>query len=75
MAEYGGPSVFGRVFIGLVVPLLSFVILAAVFNYLAAGWFSKRILAIFSASFALIGTVLIMLAITAAIKFIKNRRN
>lgn len=75
MAEYGGPSVLGKVCFGLVVPLLSFVVLAAVFNYLAAGWLGERFLAVFSASMAVVGTALIMLSIFAASKFIKNRRN
>ena len=69
MADYKGPSVLGKVLIAFVVPLLSFILTAAVFQELTADLASKTAKTILSFILA-VGTTAIVIAIIQ----VANRR-
>jgi positive regulator of sigma E activity len=69
MADYKGPSVLGKVVIAFAVPLLSFVVAAAVFQQLTAGLASKTTATLLS--FALAAG---FMAFVVAVIQIVNRR-
>jgi len=69
MADYQGPSVLGKVLIGFAVPLLSFILMAAVFQKLTAGLASKTLATALSFILAVGTTALVITIIQVA-----NRR-
>ena len=69
MADFKGPSVLGKVLIAFAIPLLSFILAAAVFQRLTADFASETLATALSFVLAVGTTVLVMIIIRVA-----NRR-
>jgi hypothetical protein len=74
MADYKGPSVLGKVLIAFAVPLLSFILAAAVFQELTAGLTSKTTATVLSFALSVGTTAFVMAVIQVANRRFRTER-